>query len=81
VTEDQANAPRAKPTTPMPLLDRQIADAKYRMTIAATKDLERYYAERVIGLRFERGDFPMIPDLTHTIHKALARAQIKDPTA
>jgi hypothetical protein len=62
----------------MSLLDRQIADAKARMTAAPTEDLKRYYADRVVGLRFERGDFEMIDKLTDTIRRALVNALLKE---
>lgn len=78
---DEAKAPRVKSAPPaMSVLDRQIADAKYRMTAAATEDLARYYAERVVGLRFERGDFQMIDALTPTIRRALVVQTLKATT-
>lgn len=60
-------------------LDRQIADAKARQQFAATDDLKRFYAERVVGLRFERGDFEMIANLDKDTRAALVRAQLKEP--
>jgi hypothetical protein len=81
MTEDQAKAPRATPAPAMSLLDRQIADAKGRMCYAKSDDLARYYAERLAGLRFERGDFPIIQRLDHATHKGLARALLRERKA
>jgi hypothetical protein len=77
MTEDQLKAPVAKPGPPAStILDRQISDAKHRFVFASTEDLRRYYADRVIGLRFERGDFEMIPRLDTTIRRALVKAMM-----
>jgi hypothetical protein len=72
----------AKPKTPVPMtpLDRQIADAKHRMAHAKDENSQRYWAERVIGLRFERGDFEMISVLTPAIRRALVVALLKEPS-
>lgn len=64
---------------PMSVLDRQIADAKHRMTFAQTDDLKRYYAERIVGLRIERGDFKdIIQDLDAVTRRALVLAMMKE---
>lgn len=61
----------------MTLLDRQIADAKNRATFATTDDLRRYYAEKAVGLQFDRGDFPMIQALDSDTRKSLVNALLK----
>ena len=78
MTEDQAKAPRAKPAPAMPLIDRQIADANARAAYAQSEDLRRYYVERLVGLRFERGDFPMIQCLDKPTRAGLVRAMLKE---
>lgn len=78
MTEDMAKAPRAAPAPKMSVLDRQIADAKHRLTFALTDDLKRYYADKVIGLRFDRGDFPMIQGLDTVTRRALVIAMLRE---
>ncbi len=76
--EDPAKFPRAKAAVPpMSVLDRQIEDAKHRMVFAKTDDLRCYYAERAVGLQFERGDFPMIQSLDVDTRRGLVNAMIK----
>lgn len=72
---------KPKPVVPMSLLDRQIAVAKQRMTHAKTDDMRRIYAEQVVGMRFERGDFPMIQALDPTTRQGLVSEMLKPTEA
>lgn len=68
--------PRIDTPPKMSLVDRQIADARQRMIFATTADLRRYYAERLVGLRFERGDHPEIDKLDPITRRALVRREL-----
>lgn len=59
-------------------LNQQIADAKTRYVYALTDDLKRYWADKVVGMRFDRGDFPMIQSLDDVTRRALVIAMMKE---
>jgi hypothetical protein len=72
---------KATAPVPMSLLDRQIAVAKQRLAHATNDDVRRIHAETVVGLRFERGDFPMIQKLDADTRRGLVAETLNPPGA